>query len=71
MAEAALGSVDFRHKFGPWPVGFQICSPGIIIMAPRHVAIIHTDQMRPETYAAGRWRKLTEVGGIRKWKKHH
>ena len=47
-------------------MGFQICSPDIIIMAPRHVAICHTDQMQPETEDDGRWRKQTEDGGSRK-----
>ena len=33
---------------------------------PIHVAIGHTDQMRPETAAGGRYRKLTEADGCRK-----
>ena len=49
-------------------LGFRICSIDIIILAPRHVAISHTDQKRPETGAGGRWRKLTEA---EKWNINH
>ena len=66
MAAPALESVDFRLKFGPWPVGFPDMLPDIIILAPRHVSIRHTDQKRPETDADGRWRNQTEADGGRK-----
>ena len=65
MAQAALESVDFFHKFGQDVLGFQICSPDIIL-ATRHVSIRHTDQKRPEMEADGRWRKLPGADG--RWK---
>ena len=66
MTETAVESVDFRHKFGPWPVGFPYMISRYHHPGPIHVSIRHADQMRPETDADGRWRKQAEADGSRK-----
>ena len=70
MAYSELESVDFSTNVAPGMLGVQISSPDIITLAPRHVAIRHTDQMRPETEAAGRRRMLTEADGSRRMQKN-
>ena len=57
MTEPELESVYYPRKFGPGPVGFPDIPPDIITLAPRHVAISHTDQMRPKKGRDG------DVGG--------